>query len=139
MKTKLFVFISLLAFVSCGSTKKEQVLARSELRTIEVGSRRFQFDSLATRLQGSLLVETIEMREDAPVRYQRATLAFVRDGTQVTTSADTLSLSGATKTEEAERSIKVKEPPDLVQKMSLYGFAILLVIIILVIYKQQKK
>lgn len=139
MKTKLFAFISLLAFVACGTYKREQVRERADLRAIEFGSRRFEVDSLATRLNGSLLVETIEMKNDTPVRYQRASLTFQTDGTKVNTSADTVSLSGTAETKEAELCIKVKEPPDFAQKITLYGFAMLLIIIIFALYKNQKK
>lgn len=139
MKTKLFAFISLLAFVACGTYKREQVRERADLRAIEFGSRRFVVDSLATRLQGCLLVETIEMKGDTPVMYQRASLSFQTDGTKVTTKADTLDLLGTAETKEAESSIKVKDPPDLVQKIALYGFAILLIMIIFALYKNQKR
>lgn len=139
MRSKLFFIISLLLCVSCGVRKREQVRERSELRTIEIGSRRFQFDSLATRLHGSLLVETIEMKNDSPVRYQRATLTFQKDGTQVVTSTDTLAMSGSDETKEEDIVVKVKEPPDFAQKIALYGFAILLIMIIFAIYKNQKR
>lgn len=133
----LFI-VSLLAFVACGVRKREQVRERAELRTIEVGARRFVVDSLATRLQGCLLVETIEMKHDTPVIYKRASLTFQTDGTKVTTTADTLALMGTAKTQEAERILKVKEPPDFGKKIALYGFAILLIMIIFAIYKNQK-
>lgn len=139
MRSKLFFIISLLVFFACGVSKREEVRARSELREIEVGSRRFVVDSLATRLQGCLMLETIEMKGDTPVMYQRASLTFQRDGTQVTTNADTLALLGTAKTQEADIVVKVKEPPDFAQKIALYGFAILLIMIIFAIYKNQKK
>lgn len=135
----MFFIISLLFLVACGVSKREEVRERSELREIEVGSRRFVVDSLATRLQGSLLVETIEMKNDSPVMYQRASLTFQKDGTQVVTTADTLALSGATETHETEVGLKVKEPPDFAQKIALYGFAMLLIIIIFALYKNQKR
>ena len=139
MRTNLLFIISLLVLFACGTSKREQVRERSELRAIEIGSRRFVVDSLATRLQGTLFVEAIEMSNDTPVIYKRASLTFQMDGTQVVTNADTLSLSGATKTQEADIGIKIKEPPDFAQKIALYGFAILLIIIIFAIYKQQNK
>ena len=139
MMSKAILFISLLVFFACGSAKREQVRERSELRAIEIGSRRFVVDSLATRLQGALLIETIEMKNDTPVRYQRASLIFQKDGTQVVTTADTLALLGTAETHEQERGLKVKEPPDFAQKIALYGFAILLIMIIFAIYKNQKK